>query len=281
LRQMKIEDVEEYIQKPVLGVIPLIAIEEEKLARFQKKIVAEKEEFNERQAKLVAISDPKAPVTEAYRTLRTNLQFTFLQKQKGKALLFTSATPQEGKTTTVTNLAVTFAQGGKKTLILSCNLRHPTVHKIFGVRKKTGITDILVGNLPWREALQDPGIDNLKILAAGPYPPHPAEILDSPQFVKLLDEVRQAFDIILIDSPPVLPVTDAAIIGSKVDGVVLVYYAGKAAREALLRAKIQLENVNSNILGVILNRIQPEGKLGYSYYYHYQYKYYGPKEPAV
>lgn len=276
-----IEDVETYVQKPVLGVIPFINVDEEKLSKFQKKIVAVNEEFNERQSKLVSISDPKSPVTEAYRTLRTNLQFSFLQKQGGKALLVTSATPQEGKTTTITNLAVIFAQGGKKTLILSCNLRHPTVYKIFGLKKKPGITDILVGSVPWREALQDPGIDNLKVLAAGPYPPNPSELLDSPPFTRLLAELKEVFDIILIDSPPVLPVTDAAVIGSKADGILLIYFAGKAAREALLRAKLQLENVNGRILGVVLNRIQPEGKLGYTYYYQYQYKYYGPKEPAI
>ncbi len=276
-----IEDVESYINKPVVGVVPLIHIDEEKLRRFQKKVVANKEEFNERQSKLVAISDPKSPVTEAYRTLRTNLHFSFLQKQGGKVLLVTSATPQEGKTTTITNLAVIFAQAGKKTMVLSCNLRHLGVYKTYGLKKKPGITDILVGSIGWREAVQDPGIDNLSVLAAGPYPPNPAELLDSQEFSNLLAELKQEYDIILIDSPPILPVTDAAIIGAKADGVLLIYFAGKAAREALLRAKIQLESVNCNIIGVVLNRIQPEGKLGYTYYYHYQYRYYGPKEPAA
>ena len=276
-----IEDVEAYIGKPVLGVVPLIHVDEEKTKRFQQKVVADKADFNSRQAKLVAISDPKSPVTEAYRTLRTNLHFSFLQKQGGKVLLITSATPQEGKTTTITNLAVIFAQAGKKTMVLSCNLRHPGVYKTFGLKKKPGITDVLVGSISWREAVQDPGIDNLSVLAAGPYPPNPAELLDSPEFSNLLAELRQEYDIILVDSPPVLPVTDAAIIGAKADGVLMVYFAGKAAREALLRAKVQLESVHSNIIGVVLNRIQPEGKLGYTYYYHYQYRYYGPKEPTA
>jgi len=275
-----IEDVEKYVQKTVLGVIPHIKIDSEKVRKFRKRIESAGEVFNERQARLVSICDPKSPVTEAYRTLRTNLQFALPNKNGCNTILFSSATPQEGKSTSLTNLAVIWAQAGKKTLIMSCNLRHPSVYKIFGIKKKPGITDILAGTITWREALQDPGIDNLRILAAGPYPPNPSELLQSQEFDELLAELRQEFDIILFDSPPILPVTDAAIIASKVDAVVLVYFVGKAAREALLRAKMQLENVNANIIGIVLNDIKAEGKLAYTYYYHYQYKYYGVRDAS-
>jgi polysaccharide biosynthesis transport protein len=279
-----IEDVEKYTQKPVLAVIPHIKIDVEKIRRFKHRVESSGEIFNERQAKLVAIGDPKSPVTEAYRTLRTNLQFALPTEKKCKKILLTSATPQEGKSTTLTNLAVIMAQAGKKTLIMSCNLRHPSVYKIFGIKKKPGITDILSGGLNWRDVVQDPGIDNLKILSAGPYPPNPSELLSSKEFDDLLADLEKEFDIIIFDSPPILPVTDAAVIASKVDGVLLVYFVGKAAREALLRAKVQLSNVNANICGLILNDIKAEGKLAYTYYYHYQYKYYGvrdAKESAI
>ncbi len=279
-----IEDVEKYTQKPVLAVIPHIRIDAEKIRKFKQRVESSGEVFNERQAKLVAISDPKSPVTEAYRTLRTNLQFAFKTDKKCKKILFSSATPQEGKSTTLTNLAVIMAQAGKKTLIMSCNLRHPSCYKTFGIKKKPGITDILSGGLNWRDVIQSPGIDNLKILSAGPYPPNPSELLSSKEFDDLLKELEEEFEIILFDSPPILPVTDAAVIASKCDAVVLVYFVGKAAREALLRAKIQLENVGANIIGIVLNDIKAEGKLAYTYYYHYQYKYYGvrdAKESAV
>jgi len=275
-----IEDVEKYVQKTVLGVIPHIKIDSEKVRKLRKRIESAGEVFNERQARLVSICDPKSPVTEAYRTLRTNLQFALPNKTGCNTLLLSSATPQEGKSTSLTNLAVIWAQAGKKTLIMSCNLRHPSVYKIFGAKKKPGITDILAGTITWREAIQDPGIDNLRILAAGPYPPNPSEILQSQEFDDLIKELKQEFEIILFDSPPILPVTDAAIIASKVDAVVLVYFVGKAAREALMRAKIQLENVNANIIGVVLNDIKAEGKLAYTYYYHYQYKYYGVRDAS-
>lgn len=174
-----IEDVEKYVQKTVLGVIPHIKIDSEKVRKFRKRIESAGEVFNERQARLVSICDPKSPVTEAYRTLRTNLQFALPNKTGCNTILMSSATPQEGKSTSLTNLAVIWAQAGKKTLIMSCNLRHPSVYKIFGVKKKPGITDILAGTISWREALQDPGIDNLRILAAGSYPPNSLEILQS------------------------------------------------------------------------------------------------------
>lgn len=273
-----IEDVEKYTQKPVLAVIPHIKIDVEKIRRFKHRVESSGEIFNERQAKLVAIGDPKSPVTEAYRTLRTNLQFALNTEKKCKKILISSSTPQEGKSTTLTNLAVIMAQAGKKTLIMSCNLRHPSVYKIYGIKKKPGITDILSGGLNWRDVVQDPGIDNLKILTAGPYPPNPSELLSSKEFDDLLADLEKEFDMIIFDSPPILPVTDAAVIASKVDGVLLVYFVGKAAREALLRAKVQLSNVNANIIGLVLNDIKAEGKLAYTYYYHYQYKYYGVRD---
>lgn len=273
-----IEDVEKYTQKPVLAVIPHIKIDVEKIRRFKHRVESSGEIFNERQAKLVAIGDPKSPVTEAYRTLRTNLQFALQSDKKCKKILLSSSTPQEGKSTTLTNLAVIMAQAGKKTLIMSCNLRHPSVYKIFGIKKKPGITDILSGGLNWRDVIQDPGVDNLKILTSGPYPPNPSELLSSKEFDLLVEDLEKEFDIIIFDSPPILPVTDAAVLASKVDGVLMVYFVGKAAREALLRAKVQLANVNANIIGLVLNDIKAEGKLAYTYYYHYQYKYYGVRD---
>ena len=257
----------EYVQQALeyLGHQPLLATHDSEAWRiFQKDSQA---------IDLVVLETTRADSCrqDLYRNL-------FQLNPNLRALLITSPGPQEGKSTTLTNLAVIMAQAGMKTLIMSCNLRHPSIYKIFGIKKKPGITDILSGGLNWKDVLQDPGIDNLKILSSGPYPPAPSELLSSIEFDNLIEETEKEYDIILFDSPPILPVTDAAVVASKVDGVVIVYFVGKAAREALMRSKTQLENVDSNIIGIILNDIKAEGKLAYTYYYHYQYKYYGVRD---
>jgi len=222
---------------------------------------------------LITYHDPKSPISEAYRTLRTNVQF------KGaigdmKTLTVTSSGPQEGKTTTLCNLAVTMAQSGLKVLAMGCNLRRPALHKLLGINKKPGVTDILIGARKWEEVVQKTGIENLHAFCSGPIPPNPSELLASDEMTELIRQVREAYDIVIFDCPPILPVTDAAVLSAKCDSVLLVYYVGKAAREALVRAKVQLENVGAKILGVVLNHIPAEGRLGYSYYY-YHYHYYG------
>jgi len=159
-------------------------------------------------------------------------------------------------------------------LAMGCNLRRPALHKLLGINKKPGVTDILIGARKWEEVVQKTGIENLHAFCSGPIPPNPSELLASDEMTELIRQVREAYDIVIFDCPPILPVTDAAVLSAKCDSVLLVYYVGKAAREALVRAKVQLENVGAKILGVVLNHIPAEGRLGYSYYY-YHYHYYG------
>ncbi len=296
-----IEDVERTTGLSVMGVIPSIAVDEELPGRTQQPVVAldpersKAKDLHERLSELEEVSavsagsgrggseafrpqlitfyDPKSPISEAYRTLRTNVQFKGLMGN-AKTLTITSSGPQEGKTTTLCNLAVAIAQSGQRVLAIGCNLRRPALHKMFGIRKKPGLTDVLIGARTWQEVVQETGIENLHAFCSGPIPPNPSELLGSPEMTELIRQVREAYDVILLDCPPVLPVTDAAVLASKTDAVLLVYFVGRAAREALLRAKVQLENVGAKILGVVLNQIPAEGRLGYSYYY-YHYHYYG------
>ena len=263
-----IEDVEKYMKLPVIGVIPHITSDDDrkKFSFFQQKPkVLPKVALAHR---LVTHYDPKSPVAEAYRTLRTNIQFKGLKKGGIKTLLFTSSGPQEGKTTTLSNFSITQAQVGSRVLLVGCNLRRPTLYSIFGVDQEPGLTNVLA-----EEAIKFTSIPNLHLLPSGPLPPNPSELLGSEEMTKVIAKVRDMYDLVIFDSPPILPVTDAAVLASKVDGVVLVYFVGRAAREALMRAKIQLEHVNANVLGIVLNDIKAEGELGPSYYYHY--KYYG------
>src|SRR5439155_274908 len=233
--------------------------------------------------------DPKSPVAEAYRTLRTNVQFARMERA-GKVLVVTSPTLQEGKTTTIVNLALTLAQSGQRTLLVGGNLRRPSIHRFFGIEREPGLSDILVGSTAWRDCVRTvadvlmgrfemedimaaPGLDNLHIIEAGPIPANPSELLSTPAMTAFLRAVRDEYDIVLIDTPPVLPVTDSAIVAAQADGVILVYQAGKVGRLVLRRAKIHIENVGGKVWGVVLNDVKTE-IAGYAYTHYYTH-YYG------
>jgi len=242
---------------------------------------------------LVTLYKPKFPASEAYRILRSNIQFMNIEKPR-RAFVVTSIAPQEGKTVTSCNLAVATAQAGIKTLLVSCNLRHPVIYKIFGLERHPGLTDILLGvvsweealktpadlvtgKLEWEEALKVPGLDNLNIITAGSTPPNPSELLNSKPMSNLIDTLKNNFEVIIFDSPPILPVADSLILGSKLDGVVLVYQMGRVPRRALLRVKMQLDKANVKLWGVVLNDLRPEFEIGPPTYYYY-HRYYGGKE---
>lgn len=264
-----IEDVESYTQLPVLGIIPHIRLSHEILKLSRKRRLDRHEKATILKARLITKNVPKSPISEAYRSLRTNLQFIALKDRNIKTLLLTSSGPQEGKTTTVTNLSVTMAQGGNKTLLVSSNLRRPEIFRIFDLPRTPGLTDILAGQLDWHDTLKETDVENLYVITSGPLPPNPVELLQSEALDKLISEARKEFDIIIFDSPPVLPVADASIIASKVDGVLLVYSVGKAGREVLMRAKVQLQNAGAKIWGIVLNDIKAETDLGTTYYYYH------------
>ncbi|KPJ67011.1 MAG: hypothetical protein AMJ43_06320 [Coxiella sp. DG_40] len=289
-----IEDVENSVKLPVLGVIPSIPSYPKQgkgiFTKLKRKILhTRKTDAQDAYVRLIVHHKPKSPMAEAYRNLRTNLKFN----QSRKVFLISSAGPREGKTTILTNLGLAVAQKGAKTLLVSSDLRRPALAKTLGMKKEPGlnevitgtakledalrsISDIMLGDMELSEIMKTPGIENIWILPSGHVPPNPAEVLESKELPKLIEELKKRFDVIFFDSPPALLVTDAGLLASKVDGVVLCYEIGKIARDALLRAKIQLESAGAKISGVVLNHIAPqtEAMTPYPYYYRYKYKYY-------
>jgi Mrp family chromosome partitioning ATPase len=235
--------------------------------------------------------DPKSVFAEAYRALQANVKIARFKEGEKKVLLITSATSNEGKTITAANYAVAAAQSGLKVLLVDLDLRKPVLHRIFGVQREPGITDVLVGNVKLDESLRGisdfliggldvdnllrtQGVENLKLLSAGFISPNPTTILSSAEFTKLLGQLKEKFDIVVLDCPPVIPVADAIIVGGKADAVMLIYQVGRVARGALKRAETQLMNANASILGVVLNEIRAgEMEMGHAYYYYYYKSY--------
>jgi capsular exopolysaccharide synthesis family protein len=212
---------------------------------------------------LITITDPRSPVSEAYRTLRTNLQFSSLDDPV-KTLVVTSAAPDEGKSTTVANLAVTLAQGGRRTILVDCDLRRPSLHKLFDLQAEPGLTNIMLED-GGEAALQETGVEGLRLLASGPKPPNPADMLGAQKLDKIIESLTEEADIILFDAPPVIAVTDAAVLGAKVDGVLLVISAGKTKRDHAQRAKELLEKANVRIIGATLTNAPKDSGVGEYY----------------
>jgi len=212
--------------------------------------------------------------TEAYRTLRTNLRY-IIPSVPAKLIAISSALPGEGKSTTATNLAISFAQGGNKTILVEADLRRPNLSKYLGVQKQNnqGLSNILTGTFKItpqsvKKNLGEDGVESLDILYAGKIPPNPSEILGSERFDQLLTCLRRNYEYVILDSPPLLPVADAAIIATKVDGVLLVVHAGKTKKSEFMGSRAAVESVSAKILGVVLNKI-PENSRGYKYGYAY------------
>lgn len=219
---------------------------------------------------IVTIKNPKSPLAEAYRTLRTNIQFSSFDKRI-QTIVVTSSQPGEGKSTTAANLAVVMAQGGHKTILLDCDQRKPTQHKVFGQSNLTGISNLLIGEVRFEDAVIKTEVENLCLLTAGIRPPNPAELLGSGRMRSLLTKLREEFEYIIIDTPPVLAVTDAQVASKYADGCLLVTASGEADREAAMRAKELLVKVDAKIIGVILNKLDTSRKGYYGQYYHYYY----------
>ncbi|MCS6842795.1 MAG: polysaccharide biosynthesis tyrosine autokinase [Caldilineales bacterium] len=219
------------------------------------------------QQRLVALTAPRSPEAEAYRVLRTNLQFSSLDKPL-RALMVTSAGPGEGKSTTATNLAVVFAQAGSRVLLVDADLRRPSIHRLLQVPNNTGLTTALlqVGNRP-EDFVQATAQQNLSALTTGPIPPNPAELLGSARMHDLLTHLKERYDLVVVDSPPVLAVADATILSNQADGVLMVVSAGETRFEMLAQALERLTGVGSRPLGVVLNKLTPDS--GGSYYYYY------------
>ncbi|MBI5182956.1 MAG: polysaccharide biosynthesis tyrosine autokinase [Nitrospinae bacterium] len=264
------EDIEKIIKLPVFGAIPYVKdINNEKRYFIKRTLgeIAEKGLFEER---LIVSKDPRSYTAEAYRTLRTNIQFTGMERET-RVILFTSAVPSEGKSTVLSNLAVITANMGAKTLVVDTDLRKPILHKVFGRSREPGLTNIMSSGLNWETIVYDTHFENLSLICAGTKPPNPSELLGSNKMVVLLKEWRENYDIVLLDSPPVIPVTDAAILGAIVDGIFLVIRAGTSVTDVVLHAKELLEKVHARIIGAISNNAIPEkGYYGEKYYRYYQ-----------
>ncbi|WNR43517.1 CpsD/CapB family tyrosine-protein kinase [Paenibacillus roseipurpureus] len=215
---------------------------------------------------IITHQNPKSPISEAYRALRTNIQFSSIDEEL-RVIMVTSAGPGEGKSTTLVNLAVAYAQSDKKVLIIDGDLRKPTMHHTLRVSNRWGLTNLLTNQLTVREVLQDTFIPNLQIITSGPIPPNPSEILASKKMLSAIEELKQQFDIILIDAPPAIAVTDSQIISTRADGVILVVNSDKTKRDAVMKAKQNLDNVRARILGVVLNNVDRKNKDAYYYYY--------------
>ena len=215
---------------------------------------------------LITALSPKSPISEQYRTIRTNIQFSMIDKEL-KVLACTSAMPREGKSTTIANLAVTHAQQGQKTLLIDADLRRPTMHQIMEVKNQYGLTSLLTKKATLQMAiLPTSRVNYLHVLPAGPIPPNPSELLGSNMMKVLISVLSNEYDLILFDTPPVLAVADAQILGSRCDGIIIVIRSHKTEKKELVKAKELLDRTNVNVIGVVLNGVNQKD-VPYSYYY--------------
>lgn len=239
---------------------------------------------NKEQTLVVTAREPNSGAGEAYRSLRTSLQFAALGSD-ARVILVTSPSKAEGKSSTVANLGVVFATAGERVVIVSCDLRRPRLGEFFGVDEKSGLTTVMLAERSLKEALQEvPGVEGLSILASGERPSDPTGVLSSTQLPEVLEELRQSFDLVLVDSPPVLPVTDAVILSQVVDATVVVVAAGQTRGKDLRRAAEALSLVHAKIVGVVLNEVTKTTGYGYGYGGYgkrYGYGEYAPTAPSV
>lgn len=220
---------------------------------------------------VVTVEEPASPAAEAYRSLRTSVQFLGVERQL-QVIQVTSASQGEGKSTTIANLAVSLARAGQRVVVVCCDLRRPRIHEFFGVGNDVGLTSALIGgNLPG--AVQPvPGLPKVAVLASGPVPPNPSELLGGAKIGAIIDVLRETADVVLIDCPPILPVTDAAVLAARVDGTLLVASADVTHKKDLIRAAELLRQVDAPLLGLILNGVRDSSSYGYRHHYRPAYK---------
>ncbi len=205
---------------------------------------------------LITLEEPLSAASEAYRTLRINLQFASLD-QALRTLLVSSVGPDEGKTTTLVNLAVVMAQAEQRVIVVDCDLHRPQVHLFFGLKNETGLTDAMLDERSLQQpALQATTVDNLRVLTSGPLPQRPADLLGSQRMVSLIETLQTQADVVLFDAPPIMAATDATILATRVDGVLLVLNAGQTKREDAQQAIERLQKVNARVIGSVLHNAQ-------------------------
>ncbi len=256
------EDLEARTGAPVLAVIPKV----QGIRKKDKDLP-------------VTLVEPKAPASEAYRTLRTAVNF--LATERGmQTLMVASAESGEGKTTTATNLAISLAQAGKRVILLSADLRKPRIHRFFGMDNDTGVVTYLAGESSLGDVLRDPGVPNLRVMTSGPIPTTPAELLGSEAMGELLSELRDLCDFLIVDTAAILAVSDALTLMPLADGVLYVAHAEATTRGGLNHARAQLDQVNAQVFGSVLNAFDPSKAKGYQYRYYYQYRYADKRQPV-
>ncbi|KJU73430.1 exopolysaccharide biosynthesis protein [Pediococcus damnosus LMG 28219] len=228
---------------------------------FRKKHKLDNESLK-RGVGLVTVTDPNSVVSEQFRTIRTNIQFSSTDK-KLQSIVVTSAEPSEGKSTISSNLAVVCAKQNQKVVLVDADLRRPTVHRTFKLLNAAGLSSYLTNNAVYEEVVQSTSIPNLSIISSGPVPPNPAELLNSANVNSLLERLKSEFDMIIIDAPPVNTVTDAQLLSSKADGVILVVPQGIAEKGSVAHAVEQLKTVHAKLLGTVMNRFKADKAPGY------------------
>lgn len=251
------DDAEKVLNLPVLGIIPWLKAQDA--------------------AQLVTMTDARSPASEAYRTLRTNIKFLSADAPL-RSMTITSAGPEEGKSTTVANLAVAFAQGGKRVLLVDSDMRKPTVHQIFKLANDKGLSTVLAGEHRPENCIQSSAQVNLDIMPCGPLPPNPAELIDSARMSALIEELKTRYDMVIFDAPPIIAVTDASILASKLDGLILLLGMTKVTRKAATHAQALLERAKVKVWGMVVRGVRPDTD---GYYYSYYHRYYGHVDKEV
>jgi capsular exopolysaccharide synthesis family protein len=276
------EDVEKLVKLPSLGVIPFLTADGgrkkgDPYGSYRSYGTAPDKPGQAlpevREIELINHLYPKFSIAEDYRTVRTSILFSHADSTP-KTIAFTSTLPQEGKTATVSNLAVSFAQLEGKVLLIDADLRKPRLSKVFNLRNVSGLSSYLAGKNSFDEVLQKTSIENIWTIPSGPHPPNPAELLNSKRMKELLAEAKERFTVVLLDTPPVLAVIDPVIVSSLADSTVFVVRAGKTTRRPLVRAVEEIRKSKADIIGVVFNevRLGRQG-MGTPFYHYYQYEY--------
>ncbi|GAB3063983.1 CpsD/CapB family tyrosine-protein kinase [Salinicoccus sesuvii] len=216
--------------------------------------------------KTIVATKPYAPASEQFRTIRTNIMYSSIDVPLN-AVLFTSDMPGAGKSTVATNMAIAYAQAGKRTLLLDGDLRRPTSHYTFEVSNQTGLSTLMINDMDWRAVIKRTAFDQLDLITSGPVPPNPSELLSSKRMETMMQMLRDNYEMVIVDSPPLLSVTDAQILSKHTDGVILVTNVQDNNRDRILEAKELLNKAGANIVGIILNNRHPEHALEDTFYY--------------
>jgi capsular exopolysaccharide synthesis family protein len=273
------EDADRIVDLPSLGVIPMISLDgKRKINAYSAYSYSYGSEENQqipniKQFELINHYYPKLSISEDYRTLRTSIMFSHAEEEP-RAIAFSSAFPQEGKTSTLVNTGVSFAQLEKKVILIDADMRKPRLHKIFNLRNFTGLSSYLTGKEGPAEIIQQSPLENIWVIPSGPHPPNPAELLESKRMKLLAKGLKQEFDFVLLDTPPVLAVVDAVILSAVVDGTVVVIKVNKTTRKALAGTVQALNKSKAQIIGIVYNEMEMRGRGPYAPYHSYMNNYY-------